>query len=386
METSQIPLLVAVVLTIVPIAFAMFFPLLLAGPLTWAERRQSAMMQDRVGPNRAALVIGGKEIRAFGLLHPLADVIKLITKEDTINHSVDRFLYNLAPLISLFPALVTFAIIPFGPDLVANAAGLALAPFANGSVPSGAGLFGLQAARVDIGILYVFAMSSLAVFGVTLAGYASSSKFAMLGGLRASAQMISYEVTLGISLVGLLMTFNTLEPSSMVYQQGELLWGVIPKWGIVVQPVAFLIFLTAAIAENKRTPFDLAEGESEIIGYFIEYSGMKFGMFFMAEYVEVVVIAGMVTTLFLGGWQVPYLYSDGFHFPGGLAVGVPELLVVAMCIGAFVLKVLILCWFQLAVRWSLPRFRYDQVMDLGWKVLLPLSIANLMITGLVILL
>jgi NADH-quinone oxidoreductase subunit H len=182
------------------------------------------------------------------------------------------------------------------------------------------------------------------------------------------------------------MTFNTLEPSSMVYQQGELLWGVIPKWGIVVQPVAFLIFLTAAIAENKRTPFDLAEGESEIIGYFIEYSGMKFGMFFMAEYVEVVVIAGMVTTLFLGGWQVPYLYSDGFHFPGGLAVGVPELLVVAMCIGAFVLKVLILCWFQLAVRWSLPRFRYDQVMDLGWKVLLPLSIANLMITGLVILL
>lgn len=381
---TDLPVYLAVVITVVPVLFALMFPLLLAGPLTWAERRQSAFMQDRIGPNRAPLIIGGKEFRALGLLHPLADVIKLITKEDTVHHSVDKLLFGLAPIISLFPALVTFVIIPFGPDLAWSGTELMVAPFANGSVPTGATLE-LQGARVDIGILYIFAMTSLAVFGVTLAGYASMNKFAMLGGLRASAQMISYEVTLGLSLIGLIMTFQTLEPSSMVYQQGELLWGFIPKWGILIQPIAFLVFLTASIAENKRTPFDTAEGESEIIGYFIEYSGMKFGMFFMGEYVEIVVISGVITTLFLGGWQVPFLFSDGFHFPGGALIQLNGLVVTALGVGAFVFKVLFMCWFQLAIRWTLPRFRYDQIMDLGWKFLLPVSLANMVITGLVIL-
>ena len=380
------PELSVIIIGVISAAVGLLFPLLLAGPLTWAERRQSAYMQDRIGPNRAALIIGGKEYRAFGLLHPLADVIKLITKEDTVHHSVDRFLYNLAPLISVFSALVTFAIIPFGPDLMSTAGTLALAPFANGSVP-GADLLRLplQGARLDIGILYIFAMSSLAVFGVTLAGYASTNKFALLGGLRASAQMISYEVTLGLAILGLVMAFQTLEPGSMVYQQGQLLFGFIPKWGLFIQPLGFLIFMTAATAENKRVPFDTAEGESEIIGYFIEYSGMKFGMFYMAEYIEVVVISGVVTTLFLGGWQVPFLFSDGFHFPWGSMLQMSEWLVTALCVGAFVLKVLFMCWFQLTIRWSLPRFRYDQVMWLGWRVLLPLSLLNLLLTGLVIL-
>lgn len=381
---TDLPLVLGVVFTIVPVVFALMFPLLLAGPLTWAERRQSAFMQDRIGPNRAPLIIGGKEFRVFGLLHPLADVIKLITKEDTVHHSVDKFLYSLAPLVALFPALVTFVIVPFGPDLAWSAGQLVIAPFANGSVPTG-DTFQLQGARVDIGILYIFAMTSLAVFGVTLAGYASMNKFAMLGGLRASAQMISYEVTLGLSLIGVIMAFGTLEPSSIVYQQGELLWGLFPKWGILIQPIGFIVFLTAAIAENKRTPFDLAEGESEIIGYFIEYSGMKFGMFFMAEYIEVVVISGVITTLFLGGWQVPFLFSDGFHFPGGVTLALHGAVVTALTIGSFVFKVLFMCWLQLALRWTLPRFRYDQVMDLGWKVLLPVSLANMVITGLVIL-
>lgn len=381
---TDIPLVLGVVITVVPVAFALLFPLLLAGPLTWAERRQSAVMQDRIGPNRAPLFIGGKEIRAFGLLHPLADVIKLITKEDTVHHSVDKLLYSLAPLVALFPALVTFVIVPFGPDLAYSGGQLLIAPFANGSVPVGE-TFALQGARIDVGILYIFAMTSLAVFGVVLAGYASMNKFAMLGGLRASAQMISYEVTLGMSLMGLIMVFQTLEPSSMVYQQGELLWGFIPKWGILIQPIGFLVFLTAAIAENKRTPFDLAEGESEIIGYFIEYSGMKFGMFFMAEYIEIVVISGVVTTLFLGGWQVPFLFSDGFHFPGVQPIALHGAIVTALGVGAFVFKVLFMCWLQLGIRWTLPRFRYDQVMDLGWKVLLPVSLANMVITGLVIL-
>jgi NADH-quinone oxidoreductase subunit H len=380
---EALPTYLVVLFFLGTVGFSFLFPLILAGPLTWAERRQSAMIQDRVGPNRAAINLFGVQIRAFGLLHPLADVIKLITKEDTINDAVDRFLYNLAPIIALFPALVTFAVVPFGPELMHQGGQLALAAFSGGSIPGGETV-PLQAAKVDVGVLYIFAMTSLAVFGVTLAGYASSSKFAMLGGLRAAAQMVSYEVTLGLSILGLIMAFGTLEPGSMVYQQGELLWGWVPKWGIVVQPLGFIIFLTASIAENKRVPFDVAEGESEIIGYFIEYSGMKFGMFFMAEYIEVAVIAGVLTTLFFGGWQVPFLMSDGFHF-GSTVFALNQWVVLALCVLAFVLKVIALCWFQLMIRWTLPRFRYDQIMNLCWKVLLPLSLANVVVTGLWIL-
>ncbi len=363
----------------------------LAGPLTWAERRQSAMIQDRVGPNRAAVNLFGKEYRALGLLHPIADVIKLITKEDTVNRRVDYFLYNIAPFISLMPAIVTFAVIPIGPDIVLG----------EGQVLQ------LQVARIDAGILYVFAVSSLAVFGVTLAGYASASKLAMMGGLRASAQMISYEVTMGLSIMGLFLIFGTLEPSSMVKSQGALLSGWLPSWGIVVQPLSFIIFFTAAIAENKRIPFDLAEGESEIVGYFVEYSGMKFGMFFMAEYIEVIVIAGLITTLFFGGWQVPFLFdpgavfnssgaicvaqatkdavcvlgSPGFVFPGGASFEIGTVAATVLRIGAFMLKLLFFCWLQLMLRWTLPRFRYDQVMALGWRKLLPISLANLVVTA-----
>lgn len=340
----------------------------LAGPMTWLERRQSAMIQDRVGPNRAALNLFGKEYRAFGLLHPLADAIKMFTKEDTINARADRFLYNLAPFIALIPALVTFAVVPFGPDVVIE----------------GKRYF-LQVARIDAGIVYVFAVSSLAVFGVTLAGYSSASKLAMLGGLRASAQMISYEVTMGLSVMGLIVIFGTLEPYQLVVEQGYHFGGWLPAWGIVVQPLSFIIFLTAAIAENKRVPFDLAEGESEIVGYFVEYSGMKFGMFFMAEYIEVIVIAGLVSTLFFGGWQVPYLMDTGFVFPWGSTVALGDTVVTLLRIGAFFFKLLFFCWFQLMIRWTLPRFRYDQVMVLGWRKLLPLSLVNLVITAAVVL-
>ena len=347
----------------------------LAGPLTWAERRQSAMIQDRVGPNRAGVTLFGQRWTVFGLLHPLADAIKMLTKEDTINQRADRLLYNLAPLIALMPALVTFAVIPIGPDV-----------FWNGE------RYILQVARLDAGIIYIFAVSSIAVFGVTLAGYASASKLAMLGGLRASAQMISYEVTMGLSVMGLVLIYGTLEPYAMVEAQGELLGGWVPSWGIFMQPLSFFIFLTAAIAENKRVPFDLAEGESEIIGYFVEYSGMKFGMFFMAEYIEVIVIAGMLTTFFFGGWQVPYLFdagvagltSAGFAFPWGATFEIGEVAATLLCVGAFMFKLLFFCWFQLMLRWTLPRFRYDQVMSLGWRRLLPLSLVNLVITAAVV--
>jgi NADH-quinone oxidoreductase subunit H len=356
----------------------------LAGPLTWAERRQSAMIQDRVGPNRAGVRIGGREFRVLGLLHPLADAIKMIFKEDAINVHANRFLYNLAPFITLVPALVTFAVVPMGPDIQ---------------------LFGewvhLQVARVEVGLLYVFAISSLAVFGVTLAGYASGSKFAMLGGVRASAQMISYEVTMGLSVMGFPLIFGTLEPYAIVEAQGRLLGGWLPMWGIFIQPVSFFVFFLAALAENKRIPFDLAEGESEIVGYFVEYSGMKFGMFFMAEYIEIIVIAGLVTTLFFGGWQVPYLVdvtasgavvqdvsaaaAQGFLFPWMREPAlVPGWLATLLRTGSFLFKLIFFCWFQLMVRWTLPRFRYDQVMDLGWKKCLPVSLLNLVVTAAVV--
>ncbi|MBI2378852.1 MAG: NADH-quinone oxidoreductase subunit H [Deltaproteobacteria bacterium] len=343
------------------------FTLGLAGPLTWAERRQSAMIQDRIGPNRAYIPLqSGKQLRVLGLLHPIADVIKLITKEDVINQRVDRVLFNIAPLIALFPALVTFAVIPFGPDVEVDGV-----------------MRQLQLARIDAGILYVFAMSSLAVFGVSLAGYASASPWALLGGIRASAQMISYEVTMGLAILGVVMTYGSLEPYAIVVGQGEYLFGILPKWGIFVQPLAFILFFTAAIAENKRTPFDLVEGESEIIGYFVEYSGMKFGMFFMAEYVEILVVGGLITTLFLGGWQVPFLSASGFQIPVMMssAVALPKVLVVLLQVGSFALKLLFMAFLQLQIRWSLPRFRYDQVMHLGWRVLLPLSLLNILFTA-----
>lgn len=344
----------------------------LAGPLTWADRRQGAVVQDRVGPNRASIVLFGRELRLFGLLHPIADAIKLFTKEDVVNIRADRFLFNIAPIIAMSPALVTFAVIPFGPDL-----------------HFGDFVFPLQVARLDAGILYIFAVSSLAVFGVTLAGYAASSRLAMLGSLRASAQMISYEVTMGLSVIGLVLIWGTLEPSAMVLAQGELLGGWLPAWGIFLQPVAFIIFFTAAIAENKRVPFDLPEGESEIVGYFVEHSGMRFGMFMASEYIEMVVVSGMLTTFFFGGWQVPYLFDAGVHglteagffFPWGSSFEIGTVAATILRLLSFAFKLLFFIWFMLMLRWTLPRYRYDQVMVLGWQRLLPLSLVNLVITA-----
>jgi NADH-quinone oxidoreductase subunit H len=208
----------------------------------------------------------------------------------------------------------------------------------------------------------------------------------MLGGLRATAQMISYEIALGIAIIGVIMVYGTLDLQELVRGQGRYVAGWIPLWGIVVQPVAFFVFLTAALAATKRTPFDMPEGESEVIGYFVEYSGMKFGMFAMADFLETVVIAGMTTALFLGGWQVPFLMAEGFRFPWGTSIGLPHLAVVLLQVGAFVLKVVAMIFFLMLIRWTLPRFRYDQAMRLGWLGLFPLSIANIVITGAVLLL
>jgi NADH-quinone oxidoreductase subunit H len=347
------------------VAFVMLFVLNLGGLLTWVERKQSAIMQDRIGANRASIF----GFRIMGLFHPLADAIKMLTKEDFRPARADRFLFSLAPFVSVFFALAAFASIPFGDTL--RVAGREIV---------------LQAVTLNVGILYVFAMLSLGVYGVMIAGWSSANNYALLGGQRAAALMISAEIAIGASIMGVIMIYGSLNMQDIVRGQGQLLFGWLPAWGIVTQPLAFVLFLTAGIAATKRIPFDMPEGESEIIGYFVEYSGMKFGMFAMADFLETVVIAGMTTALFLGGWQVPWLFADGFRFPWGADLTLPHLVVVALQVGAFVVKVCVMIFVMMLIRWTLPRFRYDQAMRLGWLGLFPLSILNIVLTGAVLLL
>jgi len=373
----------------VPIALFLFamIALLFAPLMTWVERKQSALMQDRIGANRAD-VFG---IKAIGLMHPLADVIKMITKEDLVPTGADRWLHTLAPIIATIPAMVSFAVIPYG-----------------GSYQGWGAEWSLVVADLDYGVLYIFAVASLATYGTVLAGWASNNNWGMLGGVRVAAQMISYEVAMGVSVVGVFMLYGTLRLTDMGVAQQETFrllgfiehlgwvgagtWWVnlikIPMWGIVLQPLAFFIFLTALMAENKRAPFDTPEGESEIIaGYFIEYSGMKFGLFYMGEWVEVVVISGLITAMFLGGWSIPYLPDAVLidFLAQGVGSNMANVFAMLIHVLTFFMKVIFMIFFQQLVRWSVPRFRYDQVMDLGWKILLPLSLANIVVTGLAIL-
>ncbi len=317
------------------VLFVMLFVLNLGGLLTWVERKQSAIMQDRIGANRASIL----GLRLWGLFHPLADAIKMLTKEEFCPARADRVLFGLAPFVSVFCALVAFASIPFGDTL----------SVAGREVP-------LQALTFNVGLLYVFAMLSLGVYGVMMAGWSSANNYALLGGQRAAALMITAEVAIGASIVGVVMVYGSLNMMDIVRAQGALLGGWLPMWGILTQPLAFVLFLTAGIAATKRIPFDMPEGESEIIGYNVEYSGMKFGMFLMTDMVETIVLAGMCTSLFLGGWQV-------------------------LQVLAFMVKVAAMIWFLMLIRWTLPRFRYDQAMRLGWLGLFPLSIANIVLTG-----
>jgi len=343
--------------------FVLFAVLNLAGFHTWVERKQSALIQDRIGANRATIY----GVRLLGIFHGIADVIKMFTKEDIVPSGADRSLHALAPFFSVFFALVTFAAIPFGDRLII-----------------GDRVIELQVANIDAALLYVFAMLSLGVYGVILGGFASRNNFAIMGGLRATAQMISYEIALGISIVGVVMVYGTMNLAELVRAQGQLIGGWIPMWGIVTQPVAFIVFLTAGLAETKRLPFDLPEGESEIIGYFVEYSGMKFGMFFLTDFLETIVVSSLATTLFFGGWQVPYLMPDGFHFPWGAEIPVSNLLYAMLGFASFSIKGVIFLFVFMQLRWSLPRFRYDQLMSLGWKGLFPIAVVNVVITAVVL--
>ena len=341
----------------------------LGGLLLWVERKGSAAVQDRIGANRAAIF--GKLPFNLGIINTLvADPIKLFTKEDFVPPGADKLLHTLAPILALVPALVTFIAIPFGDVLII-----------------GDRTITLQAANLNVGILYILAMVSLGVYGIVLGGWASNNRWALLGGIRASAQMISYEIAMGLSLIGVVLTFGSLDLQAIARAQGHLIGGWLPAWGILYQPIAFFIFMAAGIAESKRIPFDLPEAESELIsGYFTEYSGSKQATFMLVDFVESIVVAGLVTTLFFGGWQIPFLLRDGFHFPCGGGLALPSPIVALLQVGAFTFKVLFFCWLQIMIRWTLPRFRYDQLINLGWKGLLPVSLLNVMITALVILL
>ena len=304
---------------------------------TYLERKISAFMQARLGPMR---------VGPWGLLQPIADAIKLLTKEDFIPDKADRGIFFIAPYIAVASAFIVMAVIPFAPD------------------------WGIIA-DVNIGLLFVLAVSSVGVLALILAGWSSNSKYALLGGLRSSAQMVSYEVAMGLSLVGALMFARTLSLSGMVNAQSSD-----SIWFVLYQPVGFLIFLVSGIAENNRAPFDLPEAESELVaGFHTEYSGMRWSLFFMAEYAAMVVVSAVAVTVYLGGWYFPFVYrfteANGHHN-----------LYVIVSLLVFVIKVLVVLYLYFWLRWTLPRFRYDQLMDIGWKWLIPSALINITLSGL----
>jgi NADH-quinone oxidoreductase subunit H len=325
------------------VAFAIGgFGMNIAGLFGWVERKQSAVMQDRIGANRAD-IFGFKLI---GLFHPLADAIKMLTKEDFIPPGANKTLHTLAPMISLGMGLLCLAALPFGGVIEAAGSNWNLTP-----IP------------LSMGVVFVLATLSLGVHGVVMAGSAGGSNYGLLGALRGAAQMIAFEVCMAVTLAGVLFVFGTLDLAQAVLWQREHFWG------ILLQPIGALVFLTAGAAVTKRAPFDVPEGESEIVGYHVEYSGMKFGMFLITDFIESIVISGVFVTLFLGGWDVPF-YAEPATILGGVIM-----------VHAFIAKVLLVMLFLMQIRWTLPRFRFDQLLALGWKNLLPLSLLNFLATA-----
>lgn len=505
MEMSTLILAaLAKILFIIAIVVGVFAPL-----LVWAERRQSAMIQDRVGPVRAhipvpksvvdfanstlgllrlgvvgcfglagitllyfgiraggsaiglwefstdyaeALILmfiglgvlgffsslgykahsalvdsarhtkdGSGKITVLGLLHPVADALKMIFKEDFVPPKGDKLLHGLAPIVTVIPAIVAFAVIPFGDimhldhlgavtlaghafdwetfELARTMSGSEFAAFADANIASaatlGAEAIPLQIASLDVGVLFLFAVASTGVIGAAIGGYASDNKYSLMGGIRAASQMVSYEVALGLTIVPCFMLYDSLRLEEMVAWQMEHVWGLF----VPMLTFGSILYSFAAIAETKRVPFDLPEGESELVGgYLTEYSGLKFGMFFTGEFVEVAALAMIFVALFLGGWDAPFLYSYGLNLPFDWTLTIPmtsweigdtillsHWVVVLLQVGIFLVKTVLLIWAQLMIRWSLPRFRYDQIMALCWKGLLPLALVNILITGVILL-
>ena len=366
--------------SVVFIGYAIGVLMTLGLVLTWVERKQAAIMSDRIGANRAYLRIPFTQVKLvwWGLFHGLADGMKMLLKEDWKPDSYDRLAYAIAPWVAFAPVLLVFAVIPFGGSL--RPAELFAA------IPTLAGWFGdrtyeLQIAHLDAGLLVIFAFGGLTIIGAMLAGWSSGNKFSLLGALRAGSQMISYELILGLTVLGLIVVYGTVDLVAIVRAQSGIALGVLPAWGIVYQPFAAVLFLVASIAENRRIPFDLPEAESELIaGYFTEYSAMKMGLFMFAEFIEIAIIAALFPTLFLGGYTLPYMNDAGFALPGGANVAMSHGAVLATQVVVFLAKVGLLCSFQILVRWTFPRFRYDQLLRFAWKTMFPLALANLCVT------
>jgi len=325
-----------VIITLIKVVVVVGTMLVTVAYLVYFERKVSAWAQNRIGPNR----VGWK-----GTLQPFADLFKLVLKEDIVPDNADRKIHALAPVIALLVALSTYAVIPFGPDLQIGDYNISLI-----------------VADVNIGVLFILALTSLGVYALTLAGWSSGSKYSLLGGIRSSAQMISYEVSMGFSVAGVLLLSESLRPVAIVESQYGWMWNAI------VQPIGFITFLVSAFAETNRLPFDLPEAEPELVGGFhTEYSSTKFAGFFLAEYANMIIASAFIVTLYLGGWQIPYIEK----------LGLSPILETLLCFGGFLFKMALLLFFFLWVRWSLPRFRYDQLMNLGWKVMFPLSLINI---------
>jgi NADH-quinone oxidoreductase subunit H len=345
----------------------------LAAVLLWFERKGSALIQDRIGANRAAVLGLGRRfgLPNLGVINTLmADPIKLFTKEDFVPEGADHFIHGLAPFLALFPVLVTFAVVPMADILVVAGRHV-----------------NVQAAPVNVAALYVLATLGVGVYGVALGGWASNNRWALLGGIRATAQMISYEIAIGLVIIAVVITYGTLDLQQICRIQGGVWFGWLPRWGILVQPVSFLLLLTAGMAESKRVPFDLPEAESELIaGYYTEYSGSKQAVFMMTDFAEIVLVSVLITVFFFGGWQVPWLYRDGFHAPNmhGAFLALPNWAVVLLELVSFWVKVVFFCCLQILVRWTLPRFRYDQLMRFGWKGLVPVGLLNVLATAFVV--
>ena len=320
--------------------------LLAAATLVYLERRIAGIIQDRLGPNRTG---------PFGLLQPFADVTKLLMKEDIVPEAANKKIHGIAPIITLGVAFVVYAVIPFGDYILINGEkiymGLATAP------------------DINIGILFILAMTSVGIYGITLAGWSSNNKYSLIGGLRSAAQMVSYEIAMGLALVGVVMLTGSFGLSDIVRHQDGWLWN------IFTQPLGFIIFLTASFAEMNRTPFDLPEADAELVGgYNTEYSGMKFGMFFLAEYANMATSSAIIALVYLGGWTLPVPAETLGLEDGSVLLGLAQFV-------TFIVKIFAMTIFIIWVRWSIPRFRYDQLMHLGWKILLPLGLINLVLTA-----
>ena len=338
-EVTLVPSLTVIVQ--IGLVFAVFVLLMLSSAvMVYAERKVAAFIQQREGPNR---------VGPMGLFQPFADVIKLMFKEELRPGGADKVLFLLAPVISATAAFTAFAVVPFGAETTFF--GLLDQPMK------------LQVADVNVAVLVVFAITSMSVYGIVLAGWSSNSKYSLLGGLRSASQMISYELSYGLALASVLVLANSLSLTDIVNHQSGYWLGFIPRWFIVVQPVGFLIYMISGVAETNRAPFDFPEAEQELVaGYHTEYSSMAFAMFFLAEYINMVTVSAVATDLFLGGWHGPFLpESLGWIW--------------------FLLKISALLFFYIWMRWTLPRYRYDQLMQFGWKFLLPLAVLNLLATA-----